>query len=65
MRKAVASKKVFAVAALLFTAASLMGRNGGSTVGGTSLIVAAGSEKVTMQSGPTMPPGPWEEGKLL
>ena len=60
MFSAFASKKCFAATAVLFAVATLIGQSSEMRAAGTSLVVPA---PPTTQSGPTMPPGPWEEGK--
>ena len=57
------SKRVFAAIAVVFGLASMARMSGYEAVGGTSLVVASSPVGEREFSGPTLPPGPWDEGK--
>lgn len=58
------SKRIFAAIAVFFGLASVARMGGYDQVAGTSLVVATGTAAdQKFMSGPTLPPGPWDEGK--
>lgn len=65
MSRLFTSKRFFAVVAGLFAVATFYNSTPVATErAGTGLTVTK-PVPIEMQSGPTLPPGPWDEGKRL